>query len=136
MKCLNKKIKLKPEAYVINRPISAGEFSIYSFVRFVTELITPREWMLIGTASLMIALFGIIVPEINRIVLGRYIEMPLEKALPLLMFACLGMAIVYIIRTLLRCIREVLTASVCLHTQQKVEAAFLGRILLLPMEYS
>lgn len=131
----SKKVKLKGHAYRINRPIPAENFSLGSFTGYVLNLISIRDWLLIGAVSLCISLLGVAIPEINRLVLGTYVRMPLQSVRTLLLIACAEMAVVFVFRSFFRFAKEITLSSIRLRNEIKVESAFMARILLLPMQY-
>ncbi len=128
-------MNLKPTAYIINRPIPTEDFSLTSFIRFVISLISFSDWIMVALVTGLISALGVIVPEINRKVLGSYVTMSLDEVGTLLILACFGLATVYIARTIFRCAKEVLMTRMKLNVERDVQAAFMSRLLLLPMSY-
>ena len=131
----NKNIKLKAKAYVINRPVPADKFSLTSFISFTIKSMSARDIALIAITSFAISLLGTFIPEINRLLLGQYVNMTLDSVLGLLTAACLGLGIVYALRALVTCIRQILLSYIKLKNNLKAEAAFMARLLLVPMSF-
>ncbi len=128
-------MKLKPAAYVINRPIPAKDFSLANFAGFVIKILSVKDWVLVAVLAALISMLGVAVPEINRTVLGTYTKLQINELGTLLILACAGLAMVYIARALFRCVKDILLNRIRLEVEKKVQSAFMARLLLLPMGY-
>ncbi len=124
--------KISGEALCFYRPLPMRELKIRDLLRYMQSCLTVRDVVNFALAALAITLVGMLMPRLNRILMGTVIETNsfrlLYAVMSFMLFATIGSVLLSIIRSmLLDRIRYKLNIN--------VSAATMMRILSLPATF-
>ena len=131
---VNDKIQFGDTAYVIQRPIEIGRVNLLSLSLYILHLISHRDILLIAVASLLITALGLVTPKMNEYVLQDVVSMGTD-GYSLLMRGLFLFLLTGIIRSGISAAKSLSLARMRVRIPSEVQAAVMGRILLLPQTF-
>ena len=124
--------KISAEALCFYRPLPMRELKIRDLLNYMKNCLTVRDVTSFGAAALAITLVGMLMPRLNRVLMGPVIEMNsyqlLYAVMSFMLFAAIG-------NVLLSIIREMLLNRLRSKLNVNVRAATMMRMLSLPATF-
>ncbi len=124
--------KISKEALCFYRPLPMRELKVRDLIRYMMSCITPRDLIGFGAAALIITLVGLLIPRLNRVLMGPVVETGsyqlLYAVMAFLLFTTVGSILLSIIRALL-------LSRIRYKLNVNVSAATMMRMLSLPASF-
>ncbi len=124
--------KISDEALCFYRPLPMRELKVRDLLQYMKSCLTVRDLVSFAVAALAITLVGMVMPKLNRILMGTVIEMNsyrlLYAVMSFMLFAGIG-------SIMLSIIRELLLNRIRYKMNVNVSAATMMRMLSLPATF-
>lgn len=128
------KTSLQDTAYVIQRPIEIDHVNLVSFSLYVLHLVSPRDLVWIGTATLLVSALGLVTPKLNQYVLQEVVPMG-TGGYGLLLQALVLFLMAGFIRSGISAAKSLSLTRLQVRIPSEVQAAVMSRTLLLPQTF-
>lgn len=120
------------DAYCFYRPFPASRMGIADLLRYMAAALSAGDMALYAGVSLLVTLFGLFTPAVNRLLFGTVIPSGNQSYL----LPTLGMLVAFAIGTaMLSTTRNFLSRRITTRIQLAVEPAAMARMLLLPATF-
>ncbi len=124
--------KISSEALCFYRPLPAHALKIRDLLMYMVSCLTARDVISFGVSALAIALVGLLMPALNRVMMGDVIRTGSHQ----LLFAVVSFMVFTTVGTLLlSVIRALLLSRIRLKLSLNINAATMMRILSLPASF-
>ena len=124
--------RIGEEALYFYRPLPMRELKLRDLFRYMTDCLTPRDFVGFGLAALVITLIGILMPKLNFILMGTVVQLGSMQLLYAVMSFCLFATIGSLLFSI---IRSLLLNRIRYKLNINVGAATMMRILSLPATF-
>jgi ABC-type bacteriocin/lantibiotic exporter with double-glycine peptidase domain len=128
------KVILQNKAYVIQRPIMLKNVSLLSLAIYVIRLISARDVILIGAATLLVSILGLVTPKMNQFVLDDIVPMGTD-GLGLLMHSLTIFLLAGVIRSGVSAAKTICLSNMRVRISSDMQAAVMSRVMLLPQTF-
>ncbi len=120
------------DAYCFYRPFPASRMGIGDLLKYMAAALSAGDMALYTGVSLLVTLFGLLTPAVNRLLFGTVIPSGNQSYL----LPTLGMLVAFAIGTaMLSTTRNFLSRRITTRIQLAVEPAAMARMLLLPATF-
>lgn len=131
---ISDKTHLQRKAYAIYRPLPKKALNFGHLIAYMIHMLSPRDYILIGLASIAVTLLGLVVPKMNSIVLNQIVPMGHEGISKLIQFAILFL-VTGVIKSAISAIKGVFLGRTRERVAGQTQSAVMARLLLLPQSY-
>ncbi len=128
------KVELAEKAYAIYRPLPSKKLNFYHLIIYMLYMLSPKDYLIVTAASIAVTLLGLIIPEMNEIVLEKVVPQGEIGISKLIQFAIL-FVFSGVIRSAISAIKGVFLGRTRERIAGKTQAAVMARLLLLPHSY-
>ncbi|OON85139.1 hypothetical protein BXO88_13825 [Oribacterium sp. C9] len=128
------KTPLKQKAYAIYRPLPSEKLSLWHLLIYMLHILSPRDYILVMTASIAVTLLGLVIPKMNALVLKEVVPKGSE-GIPLLIELALLFSLSGCIRSAISAIKGILLGRTRERIAGQTQAAVMARLLLLSQSY-
>ena len=121
--------RIGEEAYCFYKPLPGRKLELKDLIRYMFGTLSAWDLISFGLAALIITLTGMLVPKLNRILMGQVVDSGsrqlLAAVVSFLLFASIGSILLAIIRSLL-------LTRISMKLSLNTQAASMMRVLSLP----
>ena len=122
---------IQDKAYAIQRPIELSRVSLLTLAVYVLRLISPRDVIAIGCATLLVTCLGLVTPKMNEYVLEDVVPMGTD-GYGLLMRGLFLFLLIGVIRSGISAAKSVALAHMRVRISSEVQSAVMSRVLMMP----
>ncbi len=123
---------LGTEAYCFYKPLPERKLSLKDLLKYMTSTLNGWDFISFALAALCITLVGMLMPKLNRLLMGQVVEngsyQLLFAVISFMLFATIG-------NLLLAIIRQLLLARINTKMNINTQAASMMRVLSLPADF-
>lgn len=123
---------LAPEALCFYRPLPARELSLADLMVFIGKSLDGVDYVLLVVASIAVTLVGMLPGLLNNILFGRVIPSGAEEILLPIVVLLVSVAIA---TSLITATRDIVMARFSTKLDVQIQAATMGRVVLLPPKF-
>lgn len=117
------------EAIAFYKPFPIEKLNIPLLLRYILEILSVSDFVLIGLGTLAVTLIGLLTPKLNNLLMGTVVD---SGSMRLLTAIILFMVCVSIASLLLGSVKSLLTTRINTKMNITVQAATMARVMSLP----
>ena len=125
---------LQQTAYAIERPLDGRIRSLATFAYYTVHLVSVRDVISIGAATLLVSLLGLITPKMNQYVLQDIVPMGTDGC-SLLMRALILFLTAGLIKSCIQAAKNLFLGRMRIRISSEVQSAVMTKVLLLPQTF-
>ena len=133
-KRVTRDMKFRDTAYAIPRPIQIRSVTTWSMCQYLMSLVSPRDIIAIGTATILVTLLGLVTPRMNQYVLQDIVPLGTDGYGILMRSLALFLA-AGVIRAGLYAIKNLSLGQMRVRIASDAQSAVMTRVLLLPQRF-
>ena len=120
------------EALAFYKPFPIEKLNIPILLRYIMEILSVSDFVLIGLGTLAVTLVGLLTPKLNNLLMGTVVD---TGSMRLLTAIILFMVCVNIASLLLSTVKSLLTTRINTKLDITVQAATMARVMSLPADF-
>lgn len=120
------------EALAFYKPFPIEKLNIPILLRYIIEILSVSDFVLIGLGTLAVTLVGLLTPKLNNLLMGTVVD---TGSMRLLTAIILFMVCVNIASLLLSTVKSLLTTRINTKLDITVQAATMARVMSLPANF-
>lgn len=120
------------EALAFYKPFPIEKLNIPILLRYIMEILSVSDFVLIGLGTLAVTLVGLLTPKLNNLLMGTVVD---TGSMRLLTAIILFMVCVNIASLLLSTVKSLLTTRINTKLDITVQAATMARVMSLPANF-
>ena len=120
------------EALAFYKPFPIEKLNIPILLRYIMEILSVSDFVLIGLSTLAVTLVGLLTPKLNNLLMGTVVD---TGSMRLLTAIILFMVCVNIASLLLSTVKSLLTTRINTKLDITVQAATMARVMSLPADF-
>ena len=125
---------LRDKAYAIYRPLPEEKITLFHLTRYMMQMVTPLDFIMIAAAALAITLLGTVVPSMNQRVLNEIVGLG-NEGIPLLIKSMILFLFAGLVKALLSGLKGLFLGRMKERIAGQTEAAIMARLLLMPQSF-
>ncbi len=120
------------EAIAFYKPFPLKKLKVGALLKYIAEILSPADYILIAVATLAVALVGLLTPKLTQLLFGPVLE---SGDYTLLASVAVFLVCITVSSLLLGGVKSLLMARISTKLNVTVQAASMARILSLPAEF-
>lgn len=125
---------LQQFAYAIQRPLDRKVHNLMTLAAYTLHLVSARDIIAIGGATLLISLLGLITPKMNQYVLNEVVPMGTDGYS--LLIRAMGLFLsAGIVKGVIQAVKSISLGKMRIRISSEVQSAVMTRVLTLPQRF-
>ena len=125
---------LQKKAFAIYRPLPKKSLGFGHLVAYMLQMLSPKDFLFVGGASIAVTLLGLVVPKMNQIVLQEIVPQG-DSGIPTLINLAVLFLVTGVLKSALSAIKGIFLGRTRERISGQTQAAVMARLLLMPQSY-